>query len=721
MDDDALAAAGSAGQVPRAVEETLARLPGKPGCYLFKDASGTVLYVGKAESLRNRVRSYFHKPEGLGPIKRRLVASIASIDYQVVTSDTEALLLEYNLIKQHNPKYNMRLKDDKSFLSIRITREPYPRIETVRRRSDDGARYFGPYASAQSVHRTLDLLKRLFPYRSCRLNIIPPSTGAPVADEAPAGTAARRAGRRAPEKSHAGREGGDERRPPQERITTVASPQNRACLEYHIHRCAGPCIDAVSQQDYAAIIEQAALFLQGRAERVLAQLQRDMEQAAEDLHFERAAELRNQIAAVQRIVERQRVTVHDGHDQDIVGLARAEDEACIELIRVREGRMLGHQQFVIQGSADQDDGAVLGAFLTQYYVLSSELPDEVLLPSEPEDGEAIAALLVAKKGRKVALTTPKRGDKVALLAIAAQNAAEAAEQRRVRAQGDSQKIRQALHDLQAYLQLPRLPLRIECFDISTIQGTSTVGSMVVFEQGKPKTAAYRRFQIKTVTGTDDFASMAEMVRRRLKRAGAAGGDAEAAADTADLVEAVIEPEGPNAGNMAERHDDGGTPSGGDTPHMGDQTPAAEWARRPDLMIIDGGKGQLGAVLAVLEELGITGQPIVSLAKQREELFLPGRQDPILLPANSQALFLVQRIRDEAHRFAVTYHRNVRGRRSLESSLDSVPGVGPARKKDLIRHFGSVKALRRADLAAIAAVPGIGHKTALAIKEHLGEA
>ena len=413
-----------------------------------------------------------------------------------------------------------------------------------------------------------------------------------------------------------------------------------------------------------------------------------MEEAAEQLEFERAARMRDQIEAVRKVTERQRVTTVDGRDQDIVGLARADDETCIELITVREGRMLGHKQFVLKNTGDQDDGEVLRAFLTQFYLDAGELPEELLLPAEPEDVEALTQLLTTQRGHKVTLLIPKRGDKLSMVEMARKNAQDSAEQRKLRWLNDSQKTTQALTELRTALNLPRLPLRMECFDISTNQGTNTVGSMVVFENGKPNTAAYRRFHIKTVTGTDDFASMAEMVSRRLKRAGP--GNESLAQDNQ-----TVEPAG--------------------------EQEATEWTRRPDLMIIDGGKGQLNAVLAVLEELGITDQPIVSLAKQQEELFLPGQSTSIMLPANSQALFMVQRIRDEAHRFAITFHRNVRGKRSIESSLDSVQGVGAKRKRELLRHFGSVPALRRASLQEIAALPGIGEKTALAIKEQLGDA
>ena len=746
--------------LPRAVEETLATLPAQPGCYLFKDTEGIVLYVGKARSLRDRVRSYFRDFSGLSLKNRHLVPRIASIDYQIVDSENAALLLEYNLIKQHRPKYNIRLMDDKSYLSIRITQEPYPRIDTVRRKSDDGARYFGPYTSAQSVYRTLDLLKRLFPYRSCRLNIVPPvldaGAGTAVAQRPVSLKRGRRVRASDVQPVRVDAAGG---KPPQERTRTVADPQNRACLEYHIHRCAAPCINAISRADYAAIVDQAALFLAGKSEQLVASLQRSMEEAAENLEFERAARLRDQLEAVRRITERQRVTVLDGHDRDIVGLARAGDDACVELIAVRDGRMLGHKQFVLQGTAEQGDGAVLSAFLTQFYLDVGDLPEELLLPAEPDDAAALASLLGEQRGRKMSLQAPRRGEKHALVELAQKNAEESAEQRKLRWQGDNQKLAQALGDLQAALGLPRLPMRIECFDISTIQGTSTVGSMVVFEHGKPKTAAYRRFQIKTVVGADDFASMAEMVRRRLRRAHAgpsgaplatdtgaddaaghaeagdlealveeAYADADAAAlagrspealveDTVELAAAELPDE--SAQLTGDPHD--GAAGQGDAAGDGASAePESEWTRRPDLMIIDGGKGQLGAVLAVFEELGITDQPVVGLAKQREELFLPGRPDPILLPAGSQALFLVQRVRDEAHRFAITYHRNVRGRRSLESSLDAVPGVGGKRKRDLLRHFGSLAALRRAPLDEIAALPGIGPKTAQVIKEHLGD-
>ena len=740
------------GRYPDAVEEVLATLPTEPGCYIFKNAAAKVLYVGKARVLRDRVRSYFRSPNGLTAEKRDLVRQIATIDYQLVGSDTEALLLEFNLIKLHRPKYNIRLKDDASYLSIKITNDPYPRIETVRRRFNDGARYFGPYPDSKSVYGTLKLLKRLFPYRSCMLNILPPEAdrGAEVGREAslPVTPIILRRGRSARRRGAVGDESGGE--PPKERIRTVASPTNRACLEYHMHRCAAPCIDAISQQDYTGVIDQASLFLEGRTgqmiaelERHIAQLEREMEEASDALDFETAAQRRDQIAplsrqivAVRRVTERQRIIGPGDNNQDVVGLARAEDEACVELLAVRGGRMLGHKQFLLQGTAEQEDGAVLAAFLTQFYLADAEVPEELLLPVEPDEAEGIAGLLSERRGRKVVLTVPKRGDKLAVLEIAHKNALDAAELRRRRALTDNQKATQALNELQEALSLPRLPMRIECYDISTFQGTSTVGSMVVFEGGKPKTAAYRRFRIKTVVGTDDFASLAEMTRRRLKRA-EADADSGTSGQTGEVAGAAGY-DGAEGWGGTQPGNPGTHPASGEATDDeqlgavgGDEEDAstvpeqggggAEWTRRPDLMIIDGGKGQLGAVLAVLRELGIDDQPIVSLAKQHEEIFVPGRPASIILPRDSQALFLVQRIRDEAHRFAITYHRNVRGKRSLESSLDAVPGVGGGRKRDLLRHFGSAASLRRATLEEIAAVPGIGPKIALTIKEHLGDA
>ena len=696
-----------------AIEATLAALPAEPGCYLFRDAGGTVLYVGKARSLRDRVRSYFRNPGSLSIKNRGLVPRIASIDYQILPSENAALLVESNLIKQYRPKYNIVLRDDKSYLAIRITDEPYPRIEPVRRRSDDGARYFGPYTSAQSVYRTLDLVKRLFPYRSCRLQIVPPEGAQSVVAQA-ASAPAPAPGRRPPRRGgHADAEG-NSRRPPQERTRVVANPEYRACLEYHIHRCSAPCIDNISQPDYARIIDQAALLLQGKSEQIVVQLEHQMEEAAEALDFERAARLRDQLEAVRRVTERQRVTIIGGHDQDIVGLARLNDETCVELLAVREGKMLGHRQFLLLGTAEQEDAEVLGAFLTQYYPGAPEVPEELLLPTEPADLDTIGPWLNGLRGRKVTLTVPRRGDKVALVEVAQQNARDAAEQRTRAVQADSQKTAEALTDLQRALGLPRLPMRIECYDISNIQGTSAVGSMVVFENGKPKNAAYRRFRIRTVQGSDDFAMMAEMVRRRLKRAGAVP-----TGDVGDANQGDTELQGADGAELEVAATQAADGVEGAEAQAG--LLDSEWTRRPDLMLIDGGKGQLNAVLAVLVELGVTDQPLASLAKQQEELFLPGRPDSILLPRNAQALFLVQRIRDEAHRFAITYHRSVRGKGSLESSLDSVPGVGGRRKRDLIRQFGSVAALRRASLEEIAAVPGIGPKTALTIKEHLGDA
>jgi excinuclease ABC subunit C len=610
------------------LQATLASLPDRPGVYLMKDARGEVLYVGKAQSLRNRVRQYWQQGRGsAAPLRiESAIDRVADIEVTLTDTVSEALLLEANLVKRYQPRFNVRLKDDKSYPFIKVTlADDFPRIERTRRLPEDGSRYFGPYASASSVDEAMNLIRRLFPFRTCSIEI--------------------REGQRA-----------------------LARP----CLLYHIKRCQGPCIQAIDKEAYRRDIEQVMLFLEGRQERVRGELVADMEAASEALEFERAAALRDKVRAIERTMESQKMAGFARRELDVLGFARSGTEAAVQLFAIREGKTVSRDIFLLENAAEGSDDDALGAFLKQYYARAASVPPRVLAPWLPGEAGDLEAFLAARAGRRVTLAVPRRGEGRQLLDLASRNAAAMLTREQSRRMADEGRTLAALEGLAEALGLPAPPMRIECYDISTIQGTATVGSMVVFEEGRPRTGEYRRFRIRTVEGQDDFASHREVLRRRFRRA--------------------LEPEE------------------GSTEEL-------RW-RLPDLVIIDGGKGQVSAARGVLDELGLHDLPVVGLAKEREELFLPGRAAPVLLPPTSSALFLVQRLRDEAHRFAVTYHRQLRGRAATRSALDEIPGVGPARKRALLRVFGSSKALRRASADEIAAVPGISRDLAERIRGHL---
>jgi len=618
------------------LQTILKHLPTKPGVYLMKDDQGKVIYVGKAINLRNRVRSYFHDANGLDLKTRRLVAHIGDIETIVTASELEALILECSLIKKHRPYFNVKLRDDKNYLYIKVTtNEEWPRVLTTRRVEQDGARYFGPFASSRSVRQTLELLNRLFPYRTC------------------------------------------------DRVIT--GKDKRACLYYFMHRCLGPCIGATSKEEYDQAIRQTIQFLEGKSDSILAELRQAMEEAAEGLKFERAAALRDKIRAIERVTETQRVVSPEAKDEDVIAFARADGEACVQLFFIRGGRLIGREHYILDGAKETNDRELLASFIQQFYDTAAYVPPEIILPTAIDEARIIAQWLRAKRGDKVTLTIPQNGEPAQLVQMAAENAAETLAMVRAQWLADTQKTMGAVFELQEYLGLSTAPLRIECYDISTIQGSSSVGSMVVFENGAPKPGDYRRFRIKTVQGANDFASMQEILRRRFRRLpgpGRAGGESTAAATEASV-----------------------------------QVDA--WTIMPNLVIIDGGKGQLNAALEVLTELGVTEIPTIGLAKEHEEIYIPGRSDPLILPRTSQALYLIQRIRDEAHRFALTYHRSVRTKTGMRSLLDDVPGIGPRRKKALLRAFGTLDAIRAASIEDLAAVPGMTRSSAQKLKEILG--
>ncbi len=615
-----------------AFAERLRALPASPGVYLMRAANDEILYVGKAASLRNRVSSYFGSPSGMPPKIRRMVRRVSDFEFIVTESEQEALILESNLVKRHQPQYNARLKDDKSYPFIKIdAAEDFPLVYLTRRVRDDGARYFGPFANAASVRKTLALLNKLFPYRSC--------------------------------------------------TKTITGNDDRACLDYYIHRCAGPCIGKVDRDQYHEIIDQVALFLQGRTDQVVNGIQTRMEEAAESLEFERAAALRDQIVAIEKVHEGQKVLSLSNEDMDAIALAQNGRDGWVEVFFIRQGKLIGRENFLMHRADGDETAEVLSAFVKQFYAANPYVPRRVLLQSEPDDIDAIREWLRAKRRGAVQLHVPQRGEKLKLVRMVAENAEQGLAQLTIRRMHESTNNRQAMEELQEALSLPELPRRIECYDISNTQGTNPVGSMVVFEDGKPKPAHYRRFKIKSVSGIDDYSMMREVLTRRFERLSESrrrnlGGDGDAKPD-----------------------------------------PSA-WGVVPDLVIIDGGKGHLGAALQVFLELGINDIPLSSLAKENEELFVPYVADPITLPRNAQSLFLVQRARDEAHRFAITFHRQRRAKQSVRSTLDMVPGVGPKRKKMLMRRFGSVSGVREASLEDIAATPGMTMSVAKSVKDHI---
>ena len=611
----------------------VAAVPTKPGVYIMKDAKAQVIYVGKASNLRNRLRSYFGAPGEFSIKLAELVPRVEEFEYIVTDTEAEALLLENNLIKRHQPRFNIRLKDDKNYPYIKIDlKEEFPRLDITRRVQNDGARYFGPFASASSMRKTMALLKRLFPYRSC--------------------------------------------------TKKITGKDARPCLEYHINRCVAPCVGYADEEDYRKVIDQVILFLDGKHDRVLRQLKGEMAQASEELRFERAASLRDQVKAIEKVAQEQKAVSLSRDDQDVVGMAPADDEAWMEVFFVREGKLTGRDHFIMTGTHGEDPSTILGEFVKQFYATASHVPGEILLQHEPPERDVLEALAQERRGRRVRIQVPRRGERKRLVELVARNAREGLDQRQAKWLANREAVSQALEELEEQLSLPCPPRRIETYDISNIQGSNSVGSMVVFEDGRPAKSRYRRFKIRTVEGVDDYAMMQEMLRRRFGRLGRERGARN------------------GAGN-------GSTPKDDET-----------WGVVPDLVLIDGGKGHLNAALEVMLQLGLADVPLASIAKREEEVFIPESPDPIVLPRNSQALYLVQRMRDEAHRFAITYHRNLRSKRSTRSLMDDIPGIGPRRKTALIRRFGSLQAIRDASAEDLAAVPGMTRTLAEKVKAAL---
>lgn len=625
--------------VPESLEATVKNLPALPGCYLFYDKRDEVIYVGKAVNLRSRVRSYFNPNTwAFNPKTARLAKEIARIEFVVRGSELEALIQEAELIKKHRPRYNIRLKDDKRYPYLKVTwQDDFPTVMVTRRIERDGARYYGPYSNAKAVYATRDALRRMFPFLNC------------------------------------------------DRVIT--GHDTRACMYYDIKLCSGPCIGAINRAEYRANIQRLCDFLEGKSEQVMADVRRRMEQAAENFQFERAAEYRDQLKAMEHVIEKQRIVGSAGTDQDVIAFARDEGETCVQVLFIRGGKLLGQEYFVLDGAEGENDQEVLDAFIKRFYDEAAYVPPEVLLPSQIEEANIIENWLKHKRGGVVQIRVPKaESPDAGLIELAQQNAQEQLAALKAQWREDSVRQEAVLKELQDYLLLPRLPVRIECYDISNTQGTAIVGSMVVFVHGTPRKSDYRRFNIKGIAGPNDFESLRQMLRRRFGR----WRDAQTAAGS----------QGPTDGPAVSKRDD---PS---------------WALLPDLVIIDGGKGQLGVAVEVLKEFDLAHiVPVVSLAKQKEEIFVPGKADSILLPRSAQSFFLVQRIRDEAHRFGLTGHRKQREKIGLASQLDALPGVGPVRRRKLLSHFGSIEAIRAASVEELSKI--VPKSVAAMVKDGLG--
>ncbi len=604
-------------------------IPDAPGSYQFKDGDGRVIYVGKAKSLRQRLNSYFGSVSALPPRTAQIVQSAASVEWIQVSNDVEALMLEYNLIKQHRPRFNIRLRDDKSYPFLAITLgDEWPRAMVMRGHKRKGVRYFGPYGHAYAIRETLDLLLRTFPIRTCSDNKF----------------------------ARHQREG-------------------RPCLLFHIEKCSGPCVKEIDREDYDGLVSELVGFLEGDTQTIVRRLEQEMRRASDTLAYERAARLRDRLGAVRKAIEKQQMVTERSEDIDVIGIAEDELEAAVQVFYVRGGRVVGRKGFILDKVEDLSPPQLVANVLQQLYAEATlVLPREILVPELPDDCDVIEQWLSGQRESRVEVRVPQRGSKRSLHETVTRNAQEEFLRHRLRRSSDHNSRARALNALQDVLELPQSPLRIECFDMSHIQGSDYVGSMVVMEDGLAKKADYRRFKVKDVGGNDDYAAMEEVLTRRL---------------SALLVERRQPPE--------ERR--------------------RRFSYPPQLLLVDGGKGQLAVALRVVEDLGLEEEiPVAALAKRFEEVYLPGRADPVRIPRHSEALYLLQRVRDEAHRFAVTYHRQLRGRRMTQSALDDVPGLGPARRKRLLAELGGVKAVKAAPLGSLLALPWLPEAVARAVHE-----
>lgn len=650
--------------------QTLSQVPDVPGVYMMLDKSGDVLYIGKAVSLRNRVRSYFQESAAHHIRTQAMVERVVDVRTIVVTNEVEALILEANLIKRYQPPYNVRLRDDKRYPYLKVTNEPFPRVLFTRVVKDDGARYFGPYTNAHGLRELIDLVRLVFPIRTC------------------------------PE--------------------PIDGRRRRPCLQYHIKHCLAPCVGYQSEDDYNGMIEEVVLFLEGKQDSLLARMQSEMVHAAEGYNFETAARIRDRIVQVRRVTESQKVVWRSRLDMDLIAVARAQGQACMQVFMVRDGKLIGQEHFILDGVHEQSDAELFSEFAKQFYTArtasapeapgssplahlraardnqspvpqrhrrsrgsASAVPKEVLVQALPDDSSVIESWLTETKGVRVRLLVPQRGDRADYMRLVQKNAEQNLKAFLAHQEVQESAQARSLAELAHALELPELPHRIECYDISNIQGTNPVSSMVVFAEGRSKKSEYRKFKIQYDKGPNDFAMMQETLRRRLRYLRLRT-DNEATAEQQALAN------------------------------------KEKFNKKPDLLLIDGGKGQLNAVVEVLEELDMTGIPVAGLAKEHEWLYLPGQSEPIVLPPNSAALHLVMRIRDEAHRFAITYHRQRRAKAMTHSALDALAGVGPVRKKRLLTAFGSLAAIKRAGVDEIAAVKGMTPALAAQVKAALGE-
>jgi excinuclease ABC subunit C len=619
-------------------------IPVEPGVYRFRDATGRVVYVGKAKSLRSRLNSYFADISALHPRTRQMVTTAASVEWTIVTTEVEALQLEYNWIKEFDPRFNVRYRDDKSYPSLAVTlNEEFPRLQVMRGPKKAGVRYFGPYAHAWAIRETLDLLLRVFPARTC-------STG----------------------------------------VFKRAGQIGRPCLLGYIGKCSAPCVGRVSAEEHRAIVEDFCDFLAGKTDTMIRRLERQMAEASADLEFERAARLRDDLGALRRSMEKQAVVLTDGADADVVAFATDELSAAVQVFHVRGGRVRGQRGWVVDSTGALEEEASIGELVEQFALQfygqeDAVVPREVLVPELPEDHEALSELLSERRGSRVSLRVPQRGDKRALMQTVERNAEQAFLQYKLRRASDLTARSQALAELQEALGMPDAPLRIECFDISHVQGTNVVASMVVFEDGLARKSEYRRFAMRESGGDVDW--IAEVVRRRFARYLA---ETASAAESAD-------------GQLSPLSEDGRP---------------RKFAYPPNLLVVDGGAPQVAAAQKVLVELGITDVTLVGLAKRLEEVWVPDEDYPVILPRTSEALYLLQRVRDEAHRFAITFHRQKRSKSMIESELIGIAGLGPARRKALLARFGSLRKLRAASVDEIAQVPGVGTELAQRVAEAL---
>jgi excinuclease ABC subunit C len=620
-------------------------IPESPGVYRFRDPAGRVIYVGKAKSLRQRLNSYFADLAGLHPRTQTMVTTAGSVEWTTVTTEVEALQLEYAWIKEYDPRFNVKYRDDKSYPYLAVTMgDEFPRVQVMRGAKRKGTRYFGPYAHAWAIRETVDLLLRVFPVRTCSAGVF------------------KRAGQ-----------------------------IGRPCLLGYIDKCSAPCVGRVDAEEHRALAEDFCDFMGGQTQRFTRRLEREMRSASAEQDYERAARLRDDVAALKRAMEKSAVVLPDGTDADVFGLAEDELEAAVQVFHVRDGRVRGQRGWVVEKVEEVTTADLVQQLLLQVYgdTRGDAVPREVLVPTDPPDLVEMEELLTEARGSKVQIRIPQRGDKRALSETIARNAKESLMLHKTRRGGDLTTRSRALQEIQEALDLPEAPLRIECYDISHVQGTNTVGSMVVFEDGLPRKGEYRKFTVRGTEGPDDVGSIREVLTRRFRR------QLDEEARTREIEEAVDGPAGP----------------AGIDPETGRPR---RFAYAPNLVVVDGGAPQVAAAAQVLAELGISDVGLCGLAKRLEEVWVPDDDQPVVLPRSSEGLYLLQRVRDEAHRFAITHHRQRRSAAMTVSELDAVPGMGPARKKALLTHFGSVKKIRAADAEAIAAVPGVGPKLASAV-------